>query len=151
MLEARRSATFSLVAVLSRDKVSVTANGQKLKIVDANAAIQRHACTGCECAYTGRIENKAHPFYGFRLHAAPGVAGDQRLGSSEFAAFVSSIIKDPARRPDAMAGVRARLEELKLEPYRLFNRLRSWISIATHTAKAKGTLAALGVGCLTLV
>src|SRR5688572_1852528 len=38
---------FSLVAVVGRDKLSVTANAQKLKVVDPSATIQRYACTGC--------------------------------------------------------------------------------------------------------
>ena len=57
-------ALFSQVAVVSRDKLKVTAHEEKLKIVDPNAAIQRHACTGCGVHMFGRIENKAHPFYG---------------------------------------------------------------------------------------
>ncbi len=36
-------ALFSLVGVAGRDKVSVTANDKKLKIVDEKAAIQRYA------------------------------------------------------------------------------------------------------------
>src|SRR3972149_3889192 len=35
---------FSQVAVVPKDSVSVTANGDKLTIVDPSAAIQRHAC-----------------------------------------------------------------------------------------------------------
>src|SRR3954466_1421061 len=53
-------AMFSVVAVTARDGVRVAANEQKLKIVDANATIQRHACTGCGVHMFGRIENKAH-------------------------------------------------------------------------------------------
>ncbi len=37
-------AKFSVVAVVGKDHVSVTENGDKLKIVDAKAAIQRYAC-----------------------------------------------------------------------------------------------------------
>ena len=58
-------ALFSLVGVTGRDKVNVTANANKLKIVDEKAPIQRYACTGCGVHMYGRIENKAHPFYGF--------------------------------------------------------------------------------------
>ena len=57
-------ALFSMVAVVPRDKLRVTANEQKLKVVDPAAAIQRHACTGCGVHMFGRIENKDHPFYG---------------------------------------------------------------------------------------
>ncbi len=55
---------FSQVAVVSRDNVSVTANGEKLSVVDPSATIQRHACKGCGVHMYGRIENKNHPFYG---------------------------------------------------------------------------------------
>ena len=58
-------ALFSQVAVVARDKLNVTKNADKLKVVDANAAIQRHACTGCGVHMYGRIENTKHPFYGF--------------------------------------------------------------------------------------
>ena len=40
-------ATFSQVAVVPSDKVKVTKNGAKLKVVDMNALIQRHACMAC--------------------------------------------------------------------------------------------------------
>jgi S-(hydroxymethyl)glutathione synthase len=58
-------ATFAQVAVVARDKLNVTKNADRLKVVDANAAIQRHACTGCGVHMYGRIENTKHPFYGF--------------------------------------------------------------------------------------
>src|SRR3954465_15260968 len=60
-----QGALFSMVAVVPRDNLKVTANGDKLKIVDASAAIQRYACKECGVHLYGRIENKAHPFYGF--------------------------------------------------------------------------------------
>src|SRR5690554_6638093 len=40
-------ALFSVVGVVPTDKVTVTANGDKLKVVDPGALIQRHACTVC--------------------------------------------------------------------------------------------------------
>src|SRR4249919_2714181 len=40
-------AVFSQVAAVLRDKLRVTKNADKLKIVDTNAAIQRYACTAC--------------------------------------------------------------------------------------------------------
>ena len=73
-------ALFSVVGVTGRDKVSVSANGHKLKIVDEKAPIQRYACSGCGVHMYGRIENKAHPFYGFdffhtELSAGSGLGG----------------------------------------------------------------------------
>jgi len=119
--------------------VSVTANAQKLKVVDPSAAIQRHACTGCGVHMYGRIENKNHPFFGFDfVHTE--LSKENGWAAPEFAAFVSSIIES-GTKPDQMGAVRARLKELKLEPYDCLNPALM-DAIATHTAKAKGVLAA---------
>ena len=40
-------ALFSLVAVVPRDKLSVSANEDKLSVVDSNAVIKRYACKSC--------------------------------------------------------------------------------------------------------
>jgi S-(hydroxymethyl)glutathione synthase len=133
------SALFSMVAVAPRDKLKVTKGADKLKVVDANAAIQRHACTGCGVHMYGRIENTKHPFYGFDfIHTE--LSKDQGWSAPEFAAFVSSIIESGAD-PQQMGAVRARLKELKLEPYDcLAPGLMD--AIATHLAKASGALKA---------
>jgi S-(hydroxymethyl)glutathione synthase len=132
-------AVFAQIAVLGRDNVSVTANAQKLKVVDPSAAIQRHACTGCGVHMYGRIENKNHPFFGFDfVHTE--LSKENGWAPPEFAAFVSSIIES-GTKPDQMGAVRARLKELKLEPYDCLNP-PLMDAIATHTAKAKGVLPA---------
>lgn len=132
-------AMFSLVAVIPRDKLEVTENAQKLKVVDANAAIQRYACTGCGVHMYGRIENKAHPFYGFDfVHTE--LAENKGWAAPDFAAFVSSIIESGAD-PSQMGAVRGRLKELGLEPYDCLSPALMDL-IATHTAKAKGAKAA---------
>jgi S-(hydroxymethyl)glutathione synthase len=135
-----QGAVFSVVAVLGRDKVSITANGHKLKIVDATAAIQRHACSACGVHMIGRIENKGHPFYGFDF-VHPELSKDSGWAAPEFAAFVSSIIETGGAKPDQMGAVRARLKELGLEPYDCLNPPLMDL-IATHVAKSKGVLAA---------
>src|SRR5213593_5173789 len=85
-------ATFSVVAVVPRDSLTVTANGHKLKVVDSNATIQRHACTGCGVHMYGRVENTKHPFHGFDfIHTE--LSKEQGWSAPEFAAFVSSIIE----------------------------------------------------------
>lgn len=129
-------ATFSMVAVAPRDKVEVTANGHKLKVVDASKTIQRHACTACGVHMYGRIENKDHPFYGLDfIHTE--LSDSEGFSAPEFAAFVSSIIES-GTPPSHMGGIRARLKELGLEPYdALSPPLMDFI--ATHVAKAKGT------------
>lgn len=132
-------AIFSQVAVVGRDKVEVTANADKLKIVNEAAPIQRYACTGCGAHLFGRIENKDHPFYGLdfvhtELSDEPGWA------APEFAAFVSSVIEsgvDPSR----MDGIRGRLRELGLEPYDALSP-PLMDAIATHVAKRSGALPA---------
>ena len=131
-------ATFSQVAVIGRDNLSVGANAQKLKVVDTNAPIQRYACTGCGVHMYGRIENKAHPFHGFDfVHTE--LSKDSGWSAPEFAAFVSSIIES-GTKPDQMGAVRARLKQLGLEPYDCLSP-GLMDAIATHTAKAKGVLA----------
>lgn len=132
-------ALFSLVAVVGRGSVKVTANEHKLAVVDASAAIQRHACKGCGVHLYGRIENKDHPFYGLDfIHTE--LSSEDGWSAPEFAAFVSSIIES-GFSPDGMDGVRTRLKELGLEPYDCLSPPLMDL-IATHTAKAAGKLAA---------
>jgi S-(hydroxymethyl)glutathione synthase len=131
-------ALFSVVAVVPRDKLEVTSNGQKLAVVDPAAAIQRHACKVCGVHMFGRIENRNHPFHGLDfVHVE--LSQEQGWAAPGFAAFVSSIIESgfpPAR----MGEVRGRLKSLGLEPYDCLSP-PLMDAIATHAAKAKGTLA----------
>lgn len=133
-------ALFSVVAVIGKDKVSVTANGQKLKVVDAIAAILRHACSVCGVHMYGRIENAGHPFYGLDfVHVE--LSKDKGWAAPEFAAFVSSIIESGGAKPEQMGAVRARLKELGLEPFDCLNPTLMDM-IAAHVAKSKGLLPA---------
>jgi S-(hydroxymethyl)glutathione synthase len=132
-------AMFSVVAVVPRDKLKVLENGDKLKIVDPAATIQRYACKGCGVHLYGRIENAKHPFYGLDfIHTE--LSPDKGWSAPEFAAFVSSIIEagaDPANQ----GAVRARFRELGLEPYDCLSPpLMDFI--ATHIAKQSGVLKA---------
>jgi S-(hydroxymethyl)glutathione synthase len=132
-----KGSLFSQVAVVSRDNVSVKANGNKLAVVDPKATIQRHACKECGVHMYGRIENKGHPFYGLDfIHTE--LSKDAGWAPPEFGAFVSSIIESGAS-PDNMGAVRTRLKELKLEPYDCLSP-PLMDAIATHTAKAAGVL-----------
>ena len=130
-------AVFSLVAVVSRDNLSVTANEDKLETVDASAAIQRHACTGCGVHMYGRIENENHPFFGLDfIHTE--LSKEEGWAAPEFAAFVSSVIESGSS-PDQMEDIRARLSELGLVSYDCLSPALM-DAIATHTAKAAGVL-----------
>ena len=132
-------AQFSMVAVVSRDALRVTANEDKLQIVDPSAAIQRHACRECGVHMYGRIENRGHPFYG--LDFVHTERSDTRGWSApEFAAFVSSIIESGAD-PAGMGAVRNRLRDLGLEPYDCLSP-PLMDAIATHVAKSRQTAVA---------
>jgi S-(hydroxymethyl)glutathione synthase len=133
-------AAFSVVGVVPRDKVSVTANAGKLGIVDPKATIQRYACKDCGTHMYGRIENKDHPFHGLDfIHTE--LSPQQGWEEPRFAAFVSSIIEGGGARPEQMAAVRARLDELGLPPYDALNPALM-DAISTHVAKRNGVLAA---------
>jgi len=132
-------AIFSQVAVVGRDAVEVLSGAEKLVIVNKDAPIQRHRCKDCGVHMYGRIENTEHPFYGLDfVHTE--LSDQDGWAAPEFAAFVSSIIEsgvDPSR----MAGIRARLRELGLEPYDALSP-PLMDAIATHIAKKSGALAA---------
>ena len=130
-------ALFSQVAVVPSDKVKVTKNGDKLKVVDASALIQRHACTGCGTHMHGPVTRAKHPFTGLTFFHTE-LAKEQGWAAPDFAAFVSSIIESGAKPAD-MPAVRGRLKELGLEPYDCLSPgLMDYI--ATFTAKASGVL-----------
>ena len=132
-------ANFSVVAVVPKDKVSVTKGADKLKVVDPSATIQRHACTNCGVHMFGRIENKDHPFHGLDfVHTE--LSPQRGWSAPTFAAFVSSIIESGAD-PANMDSVRKRLRELGLEPYDCLSP-PLMDAIATHVAKASGALKA---------
>jgi S-(hydroxymethyl)glutathione synthase len=130
-------ATFSQIAVVSRDKVEVVANGHKLRVVDPGAAIQRHACTVCGVHMYGRIENAKHAFHGLDfIHTE--LADTEGFAAPQFAAFVSSIIEGGVP-PSHTTPIRARLTELGLSPYDCLSP-PLMDALATHAARLAGTL-----------
>jgi S-(hydroxymethyl)glutathione synthase len=132
-------ALFSMVAVVPRDKLSVTENAHKLAVVDSSAAIQRYACKNCGVHMYGRIENSKHPLYGFDfIHTE--LSPQAGWSEPNFAAFVSSIIESGAD-PANMGAVRSRLRELGLEPYDCLSP-PLMDAISTHIAKLSGVLKA---------
>jgi S-(hydroxymethyl)glutathione synthase len=131
-------AVFSVVGVAPRDKVEVTQHVDKLKVVDTDASIQRHACKDCGVHMYGRIENRDHPFFGLDfIHAE--LSSESGWEEPRFAAFVSSIIEGGGASPEKMDDVRARLIELGLQPYDSLNP-PLMDAIATHVAKRNGVL-----------
>ncbi len=132
-------AIFSQIAVVSRDKVEVIANGQKLHVVNAAAPIQRYACTGCGVHMYGRIENRDHAFYGLDfIHTE--LADKPGFAAPGFAAFVSSVIEGGVS-PSHTPALRERLTELGLSPYDCLSP-PLMDALATQSAKLAGVQAA---------
>ncbi|ROO25350.1 aldehyde-activating protein [Salinisphaera orenii MK-B5] len=132
-------ARFALIAVVSRDAVSVVENEDKLEVVDSSAAIQRHACKECGVHMFGRIEDRHHPFHGLDfVHTE--LSSESGWSEPKFAAFVSSII-ETGENPDNMGAVRDRLRELGLQPYDVLAP-ELMDAISTHKAKETGALPA---------
>ncbi|MCY1406292.1 Glutathione-dependent formaldehyde-activating enzyme [compost metagenome] len=126
-----------MIAVVPRDKLRVVDHAEKLAVVDPKATVQRHACSQCGVHMYGRIENTAHPLYGYDfIHTE--LSADQGWSAPQFAAFVSSIIES-GTDPSMMGEVRARLKTLGLEPYDCLSPPLMDL-IATHAAKASGAL-----------
>ncbi len=127
-------ALFSQVAVISREKLAVTANEDKLTIVDESAAIQRHACKECGVHMYGRIENANHPFFGLDfVHTE--LSNTKGWSAPAFAAFVSSII-ETGTDPKDMSAIRQHLVALGLPTYDCLS-LELMDLIAAHVAKQK--------------
>lgn len=126
-------AIFSMVAVVASDKVRVVSGGDRLAVVDPSALIQRHACTACGAHMYGPVE-KVHAFQGLSfIH--PELFVEPGAPPPEFAAFVSSVIEGGVD-PSQMAGIRARLRELGLEPYDCLSPALMDV-LATFAAKSK--------------
>jgi len=107
-------ALFSIVAVVPADNLKVTANGDKLRILDENATILRHACKECGVHMYGPIE-KDHAFKGLDfVHVE--LSDEKGWQEPQFAAFVSSIIEQ-GFDPNEMSSVRSRLNALGLQTY----------------------------------
>ena len=128
-------AKFAVIAVVPREKVSVTAHAEKLAIVAEHAAIQRRACNECHGHLFGRIENKDHAFYGLDfVHTE--LSPQDGWSAPGFAAFVSSII-ETGTPPEQMKGIRTRLRSIGLETYDCLSPDLMDV-LATQVAKLKG-------------
>jgi S-(hydroxymethyl)glutathione synthase len=129
-------ALFAVIAVIPVDNVKVTANRDKLTVIDENATIRRTACKDCDVHMYGRIE-KDHAFKGLDfVHVE--LSDEKGWQEPQFAAFVSSIIEqgfDPA----GMDAVRAKFRSLGLEPYDVLSS-PLMDAMATFTAKKAGKL-----------
>ncbi|MGQ4274060.1 S-(hydroxymethyl)glutathione synthase [Terrihabitans sp. B22-R8] len=129
-------AVFSIVGVVPDDAVNVTANEDKLEVVDPSATILRHACRECGVHLYGPIE-KEHAFKGLSFIHSERFE-EEGAAPPGFAAFVSSIIES-GTPPSQMESIRARLKELGLEPYDALNP-PLMDALATYAAKQAGTL-----------
>ena len=129
-------AKFSVVAVVSRDNLSVTSNEQKLTTSSTPAppsSATPAAAAACTCTDASRTTN--HPFFGLDfVHVE--LSKEKGWAKPEFAAFVSSIIEAGAAKPKEMTKIRDRLKKLRLTPYDCLSP-PLMDAIATHVAKAE--------------
>ena len=128
---------FSVVGVVSRDKVSTLAHGEKLSVVDPKAPIRRHACVACGVHMFGRIDNEEHAFFGLDfIHVE--LSKDPGWDGPGFAAFVSSLIEGGVP-PSQMVAIRDQLRGQGLEPYDCLSP-PLMDALATVAAERNGTL-----------
>jgi S-(hydroxymethyl)glutathione synthase len=114
----------------------VSANAHKLHVIDAAAAIQRHACKDCGVHLFGRIEQE-HAFKGLDfVHVE--LSDETGWQEPQFAAFVSSVIEQ-GFEPSGMDGVREKFRKEGLETYDVLSPALMDL-IATFTAKKSGKL-----------
>jgi S-(hydroxymethyl)glutathione synthase len=131
-------ALFSVVGVVPVDKVKVTANEDKIKVVDSSATIKRNACSECGVHMYGRIEAD-HAFKGLDfVHSE--LSNDKGWAEPQFAGFVSSIIEQ-GFDPKEMDGVREKFHKVGLETYDCLNPALMDI-LATFAGKKSGALRA---------
>ena len=129
---------FSVVGVVPSGQVRVLENGDKLKVVDPSALIQRHACTGCGVHMYSPVERE-HAFQGLTfLHVE--LSREHGWAPPGFAAFVSSVIEGGVH-PDRMASVRGKLKEIGLPFYDCLSP-DLMDMLATFAAKKAGVLPA---------
>ncbi|OLN85403.1 putative glutathione-dependent formaldehyde-activating enzyme [Colletotrichum chlorophyti] len=129
---------FSVVGVIPVDKVKVTANGDKLHVIDSSAVIQRNACKECGVHLYGRIE-KDHPFKGLDF-VHTDLSDEKGWQEPQFAAFVSSIIEQ-GFHPKGIDEVRNKFKSVGLETYDALSPQLMDL-IATWTAQQAGRLPA---------
>ncbi|KAL4913874.1 Mss4-like protein [Aspergillus aurantiobrunneus] len=130
---------FSVVGVVPTTALSVSANADRLRIIDKAAPIQRYACSACGVHLFGRIEVD-HPFKGLDFVHVELSEGRGREGwqGVQFAGFVSSLIGQ-GLDPELLPGVRGRLKELGLESYDALSPALM-DAIATFNAKKDGVV-----------
>ncbi|KAK2027600.1 putative glutathione-dependent formaldehyde-activating enzyme [Colletotrichum zoysiae] len=129
-------ALFSVVGVIPREQVKVTANEDKLQVIDDSAVILRNACKECGVHMYGRIE-KSHPFKG--LDFVHVELSDQKgWQEPQFAAFVSSIIEQ-GFHPNGIDEVRRKFKSVGLETYDTLSPTLVDL-ISTWTAQQNGRL-----------
>ena len=133
-------ALFSVVAVVPRDKVSVTANADKLKVVDDKATIQRHACKGCGVHMYRPHREQGPRVLRPRLHPYRAVAATGWSAPGSPRSCPRSSSRAPIR--PTWTRVRARLQRTRAGALRLPVAAAHGLHSSTHAAerRAQGVL-----------
>jgi S-(hydroxymethyl)glutathione synthase len=127
-------ALFAQTAVVPAGTLQVTANEDKLTVVDKSQPVQRRACHDCGVHLFGRVEDVDHHFYGVDF-VHPELAINAAMPAPEFAGFTSSLI-EAGGNPSNMRAIRRRLAELGIPSYDAFSPELMDI-IAWHKVKIK--------------
>ena len=93
----------------------MTANSDKLAVVDDAQKIRRHACAECGIHMIGTVEDPDHHFFGISF-VHPELARGTLCPKPEFAGFVSSVIEGGVS-PTRMAAVRKQLNRAGIPCY----------------------------------
>jgi S-(hydroxymethyl)glutathione synthase len=105
---------FSVVGVITIDIIKVTANRNKLDIIDKSTAIQYYTCKQCSIHLFGYIE-KEHAFKGLDfIHVE--LSDEKGWQEPQFTAFVSLIIEQ-GFDPKGMIDVRSIFKYIGLETF----------------------------------
>jgi len=129
-------ALFAVIAVVPVANLEVTANKDKLHIIDERAAILRHACKQCGVHLYGPVE-KDHAFKGL-VFVHVELSNDKGWQEPQFAAFVSSIIEQ-GYDPNGMDAVRSKFHSIGLDTYDALSP-PLMDALSTFTAKQLGVL-----------
>ena len=131
-----QDAIFAMTAVVAFDAATIEKNGQKMKIVDPEQSIARHACSECGTHMLGTVSDPDHHFYGLTF-VHPELLEDGAVPAIEFAGFVSSLVE--AGLPAAqIESVRQSLESERIPAFDAFSP-EIMTFIAYHQRKLSST------------
>lgn len=112
-------ALFARTAVVASDGATVTANEEKLELVEQGMSISRRACRECGVHMIGEVSDPEHHFYGLTF-VHPERSDAPSVTAPEFAGFVSSLVENGASA-SAMEAVHTALGDAGIPAFDAFS------------------------------